>query len=395
MVFWRKKKNIAEQEREEREDKILHPQGEPAIEPSTDYEPEMDESLVHDLQETEDDILEELEAEPVPYQEEEEARSEREELDKDHDNEGGWLSRLTSGLSKSTNKITQGLTDVLTKKKLDQDMLDELEEVLITADLGPKTAAKIIEDFSKDRFGKDISEEEVKLALADSMARILKPVAQPLKIEKPQEGPFVILVCGVNGAGKTTTIGKMAHDFSLKQKYSVMLAAGDTFRAAAIEQLKIWADRVHCPVLTKDIGADSAAVAFEAYEKAKAENRDILMIDTAGRLQNKKNLMEELQKIIRVLKKQDENLPHAVLLVLDATTGQNAFSQVQAFQEMVNVTGLSVTKLDGTAKGGVLVGLADQFGLPVHAIGVGEKMEDLAPFSARDFANSLVGLTLD
>ena len=182
------------------------------------------------------------------------------------------------------------------------------------------------------------------------------------------------------------------YDFVMHQKKSVMLAAGDTFRAAAIEQLKVWAERVHCPIVAKDIGADAASVAFEAYEKAKAEKRDVLMIDTAGRLQNKQNLMEELEKIIRVLKKQNENLPHAVLLVLDATTGQNAFSQVETFQKMVNVSGLVVTKLDGTAKGGVLIGLADQFGLPVHAIGVGEKIEDLSPFSAKDFVNSLVGV---
>lgn len=395
MVFWRKKKNIAQQEQDEKDEKLLHPNGEPEIEPSTDYEPEMDNGTKEELNETEDEILDELEASPVPQHTKAEDEAEAKELDEDHDNEGGWLSRLTSGLTKSTNKFTQGIADVLTKKKLDQTMLEDLEDVLITADLGPKTAAKIIEEFSKDRFGKDISEEEVKLALSTSMAEILKPVAKPLEVNKPENGPFVILVAGVNGAGKTTTIGKIAHDFTMRQKKSVMLAAGDTFRAAAIEQLRVWADRVHCPIVTKDIGSDAAAVAFEAYEKAKADNRDILMIDTAGRLQNKKNLMEELQKIIRVLKKQDESLPHAVLLVLDATTGQNAFSQVETFQEMVNVTGLIVTKLDGTAKGGVLVGLADQFGLPVHAIGVGEKIEDLSPFSAQDFANSLVGVALD
>lgn len=395
MVFWRKKKNIAQQEQDEKDEKLLHPNGEPEIEPSTDYEPEIDNGTKEELNETEDEILDELEASPVPQHTKAEDEAEAKELDQDHDNEGGWLSRLTSGLTKSTNKFTQGIADVLTKKKLDQTMLEDLEDVLITADLGPKTAAKIIEEFSKDRFGKDISEEEVKLALSTSMAEILKPVAKPLEINKPENGPFVILVAGVNGAGKTTTIGKIAHDFTMRQKKSVMLAAGDTFRAAAIEQLRVWADRVHCPIVTKDIGSDAAAVAFEAYEKAKADNRDILMIDTAGRLQNKKNLMEELQKIIRVLKKQDESLPHAVLLVLDATTGQNAFSQVETFQDMVNVTGLIVTKLDGTAKGGVLVGLADQFGLPVHAIGVGEKIEDLSPFSAQDFANSLVGVALD
>lgn len=390
MAFWRKKKNSAEQEREERDEKLLHRKGDPAIEPSTDYEAEMSEELRHELNETEIEVIDELEACPVPKHMAGDDRKEKEEL-ADHSNEGGWLSRLTSGLGKSSHKITQGLSDILTKKKLDQDMLDQLEELLITADLGPKTAQKIVSEFSEGRFGKDISEDEIKQALALSMTAILEPSAKPLEITKPADGPFVILVCGVNGAGKTTTIGKMAHDFTMHQRKSVMLAAADTFRAAAIEQLKVWAERVHCPLVAKDIGADSAAVAFEAYDLAKKDGRDILMIDTAGRLQNKQNLMAELEKIIRVLKKQDESLPHAVLLVLDATTGQNAFSQVETFQKIVNVTGLIVTKLDGTAKGGVLVGLADTFGLPVHAIGVGEKVEDLSPFSAKDFANSLVG----
>lgn len=390
MVFWRKKKNAAAQEREEEDDKLLHPPKEPALEPPIEYEAEMDEALKHELEESENQIIEELDVNPVPAHTPESDRIEREEL-ADRSQDGGWLTRLTSGLTKSSNKLTQGLSDILTKKKLDQEMLDNLEEILITADLGPKTSAKIVEEFSKDRFGKDISEDEIRLALAQSMTDILAPIAKPLDTHKPVDGPFVILMCGVNGAGKTTTIGKMAYDFVIHQKKSVMLAACDTFRAAAIEQLKIWSERVHCPLVAKDIGADAAAVAFEAYEKAKAEGRDILMIDTAGRLQNKQNLMAELEKIIRVLKKQDENLPNAVLLVLDSTTGQNAFSQVETFQKMVHVTGLIVTKLDGTAKGGVLVGLADQFGLPVHAIGVGESIEDLSPFTARDFANSLVG----
>lgn len=392
MVFWRKKKNAAEQEQDERDDKLLHRSNDPEIGPSTDDDVEMDESVKHELNQSEMEVIDELDDSPVPKHTPAGDKQEKEELS-DHTNEGGWLYRLTSGLTKSSHKITQGLGDILTKKKLDQAMLDDLEDLLITADLGPKTAAKIVEEFSKDRFGKDVSEEEVKLALASAMEEILKPVAKPLDISGAAQGePFVILVCGVNGAGKTTTIGKMAHDFVIHQKKSVMLAAGDTFRAAAIEQLKVWAERVHCPIIAKDIGADAAAVAFEAYEKAKAEKRDILMIDTAGRLQNKQNLMEELEKIIRVLKKQNEALPHAVLLVLDATTGQNAFSQVETFQKMVNVSGLIVTKLDGTAKGGVLIGLADQFGLPVHAIGVGEKIEDMSPFSAKDFVNSLVGV---
>ena len=271
-------------------------------------------------------------------------------------------------------------------------MLEQLEEVLISADLGPSTAAKLVEEFGQGRFGKEISEEEIKSALAESVAKILEPVAKPLEINKPADGPFVVLVCGVNGVGKTTTIGKLAQNLYYKDKKSVMMAAGDTFRAAAVEQLQEWAKRTHSGFYAKDVAADSAAVAFEAYQKAKEQGTDVVLIDTAGRLQNKKNLMEELQKIVRVLKKQDESLPHAVLLVLDATTGQNAFSQLETFKEMVAVTGLIVTKLDGSAKGGVLVGLADKFGVPVHAIGIGEQAEDMQPFAAKDYARSLMGL---
>lgn len=395
MVFWRKKKNAAEAEIEEQEQELLHPDGEPALEPSTDYEADLaTDDVQEDLHETEMDVLDELHVTPTPDVESaaEEALAEPEEPDQDHSDEGGWFSRLTGGLSKSTNKITQGITDVLTKSKLDQETLDDLEDVLVTADLGPVTAANVIEEFSKDRFGKDISEEEIKEALAEVMEEMLEPVALPLEIEQPAEGPFVLLVCGVNGAGKTTTIGKYTKQLQQEQGKSVMIAAADTFRAAAIEQLAEWARRADAQMFSKDVGTDAASVAFEAYEKAKAENVDILIIDTAGRLQNKKNLMEELEKIIRVLKKKDEAIPHATLLVLDSTTGQNAYSQVETFKEMVDVTGLIVTKLDGSAKGGVLIGLADQFELPVHAIGVGEGIEDLRPFTARDYARSLVGL---
>ena len=391
MVFWRKKKNIKEQEREEREDKIVHPPNEPAIEPSSDYEAEISPDTQAEIGETENDIIEELEVTPTPDPTPVSKIQEKEELS-DHSEEGGWLSRLTSGLSKSTNKITTGIADVITKKKLDQGALDSLEEVLIEADLGPRTAAKIIEEFSKDRFGKDISEDEIKEALAETITPILEPVAQPLEIQKPDNGPFVILMTGVNGVGKTTTIGKMAQKFKREDGLSVMLAAGDTFRAAATEQLQIWGDRVGCKVLAKDIGADSAAVAFEAYQQAKDEKVDVLLIDTAGRLQNKANLMEELAKIVRVLKKNDEKIPHATLLVLDSTTGQNAFSQLETFKELVDITGLIVTKLDGSAKGGVLVGLADQFGTPVHAIGVGEGIRDMQPFNASEYARSLMGI---
>lgn len=392
MMFWRKKKNQAEQEQAEKEDKVVHPPEEPAIEPSTDYEAQIDPETEHKLKKTESEIVEELEVTPTPEPLRAETLSEKEDLDEDHSDEGGWLTRLTSGLSKSTNKITTGIADVITKKKLDDEALEELEDVLIEGDLGPKTAAKIIEEFSKDRFGKDISEDEIKEALSDSIANILGPVAKPLEIEKPANGPFVILMTGVNGAGKTTTIGKLAQKLTRYDGLKVMMAAGDTFRAAATEQLQIWADRVGCTLISKDVGADAAAVAFEAYEQAKNENCDVLMIDTAGRLQNKANLMEELAKIVRVLKKHDENIPHATLLVLDSTTGQNAFSQLETFKEMVDVSGLIVTKLDGSAKGGVLVGLADQFGVPVHAIGVGESIEDMQPFNAREYARSLMGL---
>jgi fused signal recognition particle receptor len=389
MVFWRKKNNQGEQERQEAEDRLVHPPKAPAIEPSTDYEADLGPQHV----ETESEIIEDLQPSPVPEHLPTEDAKESEDLS-DHTEEGGWLSRLSRGLSKSTHKITQGISDLLTKSKLDQEALDRLEEVLIEADLGPKTAAKVIEKFAQGRFGHDISEQEIREALAQTIADILNPVTKTLSFKKPPCGPITILVCGVNGAGKTTTIGKLAHIFKYGSgKHSVMMAAGDTFRAAAVEQLEIWAKRTNCKLVKKDIAADSAAVAFEAYDQAKKENIDILLIDTAGRLQNKKNLMAELEKIIRVLKKQDQALPHEVLLVLDSTTGQNAFSQLETFKDMVAVTGLIVTKLDGSAKGGVLVGLADQFGVPVYAIGVGEAVEDLQPFSAHAYARSLMGLS--
>jgi fused signal recognition particle receptor len=305
---------------------------------------------------------------------------------------GGWFSRLSRGLSKSTAKFTDNLSDLVTKRKLDQDMLDQLEDVLITADLGPKTAAAVVADFSEGRFGKDMDEGEIRAALAQSVAGILRGVAKPLPLITPDTGPMVILVCGVNGVGKTTTIGKIAYNLSRRQGRKVMMAAGDTFRAAAGEQLEIWANRAQCGLLRKETGADAAAVAFESYQQAKAEGADILLIDTAGRLHNKQNLMEELQKIVRVLKKHDAALPHAVLLVLDATTGQNALEQVRIFSDMVNVTGLAVTKLDGSAKGGVVVALADLYKLPIHLVGVGEGEEDLRPFDPGDYARSLLGV---
>lgn len=328
----------------------------------------------------------EPQVEPVTEEQAEEVQEQAEEDKK------GWFKRLKTGLSKSSDKIGQGISDILTKKKLDQDTLDELEDLLIMADLGPATASKLVSSFGEGRFGKEISAEEIKEALAENISEILTPVAKGFEASKPDDGPFTILVCGVNGVGKTTTIGKLAQKLREDYDASVMMAAGDTFRAAAIEQLHIWAERTGSAIVSKELGSDAASVAYEAYSEAKEKDVDVLMIDTAGRLHNKSNLMAELEKIVRVLKKQNEALPHAVLLVLDATTGQNAHEQVKTFNEMVNVTGLVVTKLDGSARGGVVVSLADAFGLPIHYVGVGEQAADLQPFDPDEFAKSLMGL---
>ena len=301
-----------------------------------------------------------------------------------------WFGRLKAGLSRTSSKLGGGITALFTKRKLDQAALDELEELLIAADLGVAPAAKLTAELAKNRFDKEISPEEVRAALAESIAKILEPVARPLAID-PARKPHVILVCGVNGSGKTTTIGKLAHQL-VGQRRKVVLAAGDTFRAAAIEQLQVWGERSGCKVIASQTGGDAASLAYEALEQARAEGADVLIVDTAGRLQNKKDLMSELQKVVRVLKKLDPSAPHDCLLVLDATVGQNAHSQVETFRAMVAVSGLVMTKLDGTARGGVVVALADKFGLPVHAVGVGEGIDDLRPFTARDFARSLMGL---
>ncbi|HAT34522.1 MAG TPA: signal recognition particle-docking protein FtsY [Rhodospirillaceae bacterium] len=301
-----------------------------------------------------------------------------------------WLGRLRDGLAKSTNKLTGGIAFALTRRRLDDEALEELEDTLVMADMGPATAARLVADLGEKRFEKDIETADVQRALAALIADILKPVALPL-VPDSSHKPHVILIAGVNGSGKTTTIGKLAKTFTDAGK-KVMLAAGDTFRAAAIEQLQVWGDRTGSTVVTKEAGADAAGLAFEALEKAQGDGTEILLIDTAGRLHNKADLMAELEKIVRVLKKLDGDAPHECVLVLDATTGQNALAQVETFQESAPVSGLIVTKLDGSAKGGVLVALADKFGLPVHAIGVGESAEDLQPFEAGDFAESLVGL---
>jgi fused signal recognition particle receptor len=301
-----------------------------------------------------------------------------------------WFQRLKTGLSRSSSRLTEGLAAILVKRKLDQDTLDEIEELLIAADLGPATAAQLTADLGKSRFGKEVSDEEVRLFLADRIAALLAPVALPL--DPAGAKPFVVLMVGVNGVGKTTTIGKLAERYRGEGK-RVMMAAGDTFRAAAVAQLAIWGERTGAAVVKKDQGADPAALAYEALERARREDIDILLIDTAGRLHNKAGLMEELAKIIRVLRKIDPAAPHATVLVLDATTGQNAVQQVEVFRDLVKINGLVVTKLDGSAKGGVLVALAEKFKLPVHAIGVGETAQDLQSFDPNEFARSLMGIT--
>jgi fused signal recognition particle receptor len=302
----------------------------------------------------------------------------------------GWLARLRAGLSRTSSRLSDGISGIFTGRKLDDAALEDLEDLLITSDLGVETAAKLSAELARTRFDKEVSADEIRTALAAQVTTILGPVAKPLIVD-PAHRPHIILVTGVNGSGKTTTIGKLAKQLKEDGK-SVMLAAGDTFRAAAIEQLKIWGERSGCPVVSTSQGADAASLAFEAIDRARAENMDVLIIDTAGRLQNREDLMQQLQKVVRVITKQDETAPHDTLLVLDATTGQNAHSQVQTFQSMCKVTGLIVTKLDGSARGGVLVALAERFALPVHAIGVGEGEDDLRPFEAEAFAKSLVGL---
>lgn len=304
--------------------------------------------------------------------------------------EGSWLSRLRGGLSKSAQRVTQGITGLFTKKKLDQATLNELEDALIQADLGVSVATRLVEKLGKERFGREVTDEEVRSAFADDIAEILQPVAVQLAID-PARKPHVVLVVGVNGSGKTTTIAKLAHLLKSEGR-TVMLAAGDTFRAAAVEQLKVWGERAGVPVIAKEAGADAAGLAYEALEKARAAQCDVLLVDTAGRLHNKTNLMEELAKMVRVMRKLDAEAPHSCLLVLDATTGQNAHAQVETFKSLSPVDALVLTKLDGSAKGGVLVALAEKFKLPVVAIGVGEGIDDLRPFEARAFARGLMGL---
>ena len=302
----------------------------------------------------------------------------------------GLLARLTAGLRRTSASLTGGIGAIFTGRRLDEAALEELEDLLITSDLGAATAAELTAALARQRFGTEVTATEVRRALADHIAELLTPVEAPLVIDNGAR-PHVILVAGVNGTGKTTTIGKLARRFRSDGR-RVMLVAGDTFRAAAVEQLTIWGERAGAPVIARPDGGDPAGLAFDALEQAKAEGIDVLLIDTAGRLQNKAHLMAELQKIDRVLKKLDPRAPHSRLLVLDATTGQNALNQVDVFRQAIAVDGLVMTKLDGTAKGGVLVALARRFGVPVVAIGIGEGVDDLRPFNARAFANALMGL---
>ncbi len=301
----------------------------------------------------------------------------------------GFFSRLKQGLSRSTQKLTEGITGLVSRRRLDDAALEELQDALIAADLGTEVAARVIASFRASRFGREVSDEEVRTALADEIAAILAPVAIPLVLDRALK-PHVVLVVGVNGTGKTTTIGKLALQYR-EQGLRPMLVAGDTFRAAAVEQLQVWGERAGAPVISAPANSDAAGLAFDALARAQAEGADVLLIDTAGRLHNKSALMQELQKIIRVIRKRDPSAPHSVLLVLDATTGQNAIAQVEVFRDMVDVTGLVVTKLDGSARGGIVVALAEAFGLPVHAVGVGEQAGDLRPFDAQEFARGLVG----
>jgi fused signal recognition particle receptor len=325
-----------------------------------------------------DAMAPEAPAEPVPPQADEAAGGR------------GLFGRLRAGLSRSSARLNDGINAIFLRRRLDDAALEELEELLVASDMGMGVAEEVVQSLRRTRFNQEVTPDEVRAALAEEVIRMVERVQRPLRLD-PDKRPFVILVVGVNGSGKTTTIGKLAKQYRDAGK-AVIIAAGDTFRAAAVEQLQVWGERAGCPVLTRPTGSDAAGLAYDALETARAEGAEVLLIDTAGRLHNKADLMAELQKIVRVLKKVDASAPHAVLLVLDATVGQNAHAQAEIFRDMVGVTGLVMTKLDGTAKGGVLVSLAEKYGIPIHAIGIGEGVEDLRPFDARAYARSLVGL---
>lgn len=301
----------------------------------------------------------------------------------------GWLKRLKQGLNKTSTRLQEGITGLFTRRKLDEAALEELEELLIATDMGVKAASELTRSLSRQKFGKEVSDTEVREALAADVETLLLPVAKPFTVGEAR--PYIVLVVGVNGNGKTTTIAKLAAQLK-SGHYKILLAAADTFRAAAVEQLKVWGERLAVPVVYGEVEADPASIAFQAVDRARAEHIDVVLIDTAGRLHNKANLMAELQKIVKVIKKQDISAPHQVLQVLDATTGQNAIAQVEAFHDLAKVSGLVVTKLDGTAKGGIVLALAEKFKLPIHAVGVGEGADDMKAFEARDFSRQLLGI---
>ena len=301
-----------------------------------------------------------------------------------------WILRLKAGLKRSSDKLVDGLSSLFTHRTIDEHTLDELEELLISADLGPSTAHRLVSSLRKKKLGKDVTYEQIRHMLANDILTILSSVTPPLEVD-PHNRPHVILIVGVNGTGKTTTIGKLAYGLRCDGQ-SVMMVAGDLFRSGAIEQLRVWGQRAGCTVFSKEVG-DAAGLAYEALKDSHEKEIDVLLIDTAGRLHNKSHLMAELKKIKNVIQKIDPTAPHSCLLILDATTGQNALSQVETFREVIDITGLIVTKLDGSARGGIIVALAEKFGLPIHAIGVGEQIDDLVPFSAQTFANSLIGET--
>ncbi|MEM9631932.1 MAG: signal recognition particle-docking protein FtsY [Pseudomonadota bacterium] len=366
-----------------------------APEPDTDPEPEA-ESQPEEKFEAGPTAEPETAAEPEPLEEEErpiiasEAAPASAPAPVSEEPKASWFQRLKKGLSRSSASLTEGITSIFTKRKLDASMLEELEDILIQADLGVDTAMAITDRLSDGRYNKEISPEEVREILSEEVEKVLEPVAQPLDLDMGKK-PHVVLMVGVNGTGKTTTIGKLSQKLRSEGK-KVMLAAGDTFRAAAVEQLKIWGERTGAEVVARDTGADAVGLAFDAMKEAQEKGVDVLLIDTAGRLQNKAELMDELEKVIRVIKKHDPEAPHTVLLTLDATTGQNALNQVEIFGKVAGVTGLVMTKLDGTARGGILVAISAKHGMPVHFIGVGEGVADLEPFSAKDFASAIAGL---
>lgn len=374
-------------------------QDEPKIEPKIeeekikDVEPSIEKFEANDL--VEEEKIQEISTALEPIEEIIEAKNLEDDLQpvveiETHEKpiEGGFFSRLVKGLLKTKQNIGAGFRGFFLGKKIDDELFEELEEQLLIADIGVPTTSKIIKNLTEHASRKELQDAELLYQqLKVEMADILEPVARPLEIDSTKK-PYVILMVGVNGVGKTTTIGKLARKFQAEGK-SVMLAAGDTFRAAAVEQLQVWGERNHIPVVAQSTGSDSASVIFDAMQSAAARNIDILIADTAGRLQNKNNLMDELKKIVRVMKKYDETAPHEIMLTLDAGTGQNAISQAKLFNEAVGLTGISLTKLDGTAKGGVIFAIADQFKLPIRYIGVGEKIEDLREFNAKEFIEAL------